>query len=302
MGQSTDEMSGGTESTHEIRRDIERTQREMSQTIDEIQYRLSPDYLKRRTTESIRRAGVRTSRGFMDKVKENPLGAAMVGVGLWMLFRDKDHDIEGAYYGASDQPWQDAGYTGARGYGYNANAEYRDFEYGADADRDSHTHGRIAHAAETARERVGGLADAAREKVGGFAGSARDASSNIAGRTSERVHSLTDSARYGMSRVRTGSRDFLTESPLVAGVAALAIGAVVGAMIPETEREHELFGETRDRLADRAKGLAAEGASHVADIASSAVSAAKEAARDEAKTAKSEMSQSLRSSKDELGV
>ena len=66
------------------------------------------------------------------------------------------------------------------------------------------------------------------------------------------------------SRDRQSLRDFqsrtlglIHDNPIVAGFAALAIGALIGALIPETDREHELMGGARDRLAGRARDLAA---------------------------------------------
>lgn len=68
------------------------------------------------------------------------------------------------------------------------------------------------------------------------------------------------------------SFDLLTTNPMMAGVAAIALGAIVGALIPETQKEHELLGETRDRLAQRAKDAARE---RVRDITSPVMDAIK---------------------------
>ena len=66
------------------------------------------------------------------------------------------------------------------------------------------------------------------------------------------------------SQDRQSLRDFqsrtlglIHDNPIVAGFAALAVGALIGALIPESDREHELMGGARDRLADRARELAA---------------------------------------------
>lgn len=46
--------------------------------------------------------------------------------------------------------------------------------------------------------------------------------------------------------------DVITDSPMIAGLAALAVGAIFGAIVPETNREHQIFGETKDRLKEKA--------------------------------------------------
>jgi hypothetical protein len=83
-------MTDSTTDTRRIRHDIDRTQREMSRTIDEIGVRFSPDYIMHRTKESARRAGVNTSRSLMEKVKANPIPAAMVGIGLYLMMHSSD--------------------------------------------------------------------------------------------------------------------------------------------------------------------------------------------------------------------
>jgi hypothetical protein len=69
-----------------------------------------------------------------------------------------------------------------------------------------------------------------------------------------------------------GQGEGVMDRPLIAGVAALAVGAIVGTIIRETDREHELFGQHRERLTKRAletakqtvaKGVA-EAASNIA--------------------------------------
>ena len=230
MGQRTDAVNG-RDRTDEIRREIARTQQEMSRTIDAIQHRLSPHSMMERTKHSMKEAGVNVSRSFMDKVRDNPIPAAMVGVGLFLLIRDSGH-----------------------GDGYDV--EFIPDRAGWDADFD---HGHEGTIAET------------RDKVQGAV-------------STDRARRLRLQARSRMSRARTKSRDVFQDNPLIAGLAALAAGAVLGALIPESDREHELMGDTRDRLVERATEKAREGVSRAKDVAGAAASAATEAARDEMKS------------------
>lgn len=244
MGERTDPVSGN-DRTDEIRRDIERTQREMSRTIDEIQHRLSPHYMMQRTKDSMREAGVNASRSFIDKVRDNPIPAAMAGVGMWLLMRDSDRD-RGRY---------EVEFIPA-GNDYSSVAEYRDLEYEG-AGRMADVRERASHLADTTKERASHLADRAR--------------------------TLGSTARYRMSSAGRQSRDVLTDNPLITGLAALAMGALIGALIPETEKEHELMGETRDRLAHQAKDMAREGVDRARDIATTATHAATDAVKSEVK-------------------
>lgn len=308
MGERPDPVTGRTESTDEIRRDIERTQREMGHTIDEIQYRLSPEHLKEEARnrvrragmnarDSVRRAGVRTSRGTIDRVKANPLGAAMVGVGLWLLLRNDGggNGYEVNEYDLHLQPEFDRpGMQGGYGYG----EEYRDFSYGggqhsAGPGRMADMRDRVSGAADTARDRVSDVADTARERVSDVADSARHAASHLG----HRAQALGSRGMYGVRNAGMRSRDVLTDNPLIGAIAGLALGAIIGAALPETEREREMFGEKRDELVDRATTLAGQAVDQAKDIAGSVVGAAagaaSETAKREVKSAKNDIAQNL---------
>ena len=60
-----------------------------------------------------------------------------------------------------------------------------------------------------------------------------------------------DYARQGQQR----ANDFFYEQPLVAGALAVALGAVVGGLLPRTRREDEAFGAYRDQLFDDAEAV-----------------------------------------------
>ena len=95
----------------------------------------------------------------------------------------------------------------------------------------------------------------------------------------EKGSRVKEKARSSMRAASTQTHDFVNGRPLVAGVAALALGALVGALIPETEKEHELLGAKRDELAQKAKDAMRNGVAKARDMASNAVSAATDAAR-----------------------
>jgi hypothetical protein len=57
------------------------------------------------------------------------------------------------------------------------------------------------------------------------------------------------------------------ETPLLVGAAAMVAGAIVGLSIPETEREHQLMGETRDRLIETAQRTVKDKVAQVQEVA-----------------------------------
>lgn len=68
-----------------------------------------------------------------------------------------------------------------------------------------------------------------------------------------------------------GRLDSMMDRPFIAGMAAVAIGAIVGTIIRETDREHELFGSHRDRLARQAATAARQAVARTVATAASSV-------------------------------
>ena len=88
----------------------------------------------------------------------------------------------------------------------------------------------------------------------GFTGRARDAYSS----TKDRTSALYGSARERASGAVSTSRDTIDANPVVAIAGGLAIGAVLGAMLPTSRREQELLGEVGSRVNDTAKDVASQ--------------------------------------------
>jgi hypothetical protein len=74
----------------------------------------------------------------------------------------------------------------------------------------------------------------------------------------ERASQLGSRARQQLERARGGWDSMLNEHPLALGAIGLAIGAVVAALAPRTEKEDQLMGQARDDLLDKAKQAGTE--------------------------------------------
>ena len=81
--------------------------------------------------------------------------------------------------------------------------------------------------------------------------------------TSERIqgvrrtaHDAADSARYRAQRANEGFHHMLEDNPMALGAMGIAAGALLGAMLPITRKEHELMGEASDRAREQARELA----------------------------------------------
>jgi hypothetical protein len=92
------------------------------------------------------------------------------------------------------------------------------------------------------------------------------------------------------SRSRAGATEFgeyvpervrrtWSENPLIVGAAATVLGVVVGLAIPETVRENELMGDTRDNMLETVQDAVRDRVTKVQDAASSAANLVQDAAK-----------------------
>src|SRR5690606_35010422 len=199
-------------------------------------------------------------------VKENPLPVALVGVGLaWLMMGGQRGDA---------RPGLEVGYGG------------EDAGVSSLGEAASGTRERLGETAAAARERASGALTSTRERISGLASGARERLGGTAAAARERLASARAgarrfgaSARSGVQRARGGYERMAREQPLALGAVGLAIGALLAAVLPRTRQEDALMGEARDRVAERARELAQEGAEAAQRVAHRAGEAGKEEAQ-----------------------
>ena len=217
-----------------IEREIEQTRSRMSRDIDELGDRLRPDNLKEEAKAAIKNVAHdavsnvgeqarRTGSRLAEAIRENPLPVIAVGAGVtWLLTKRSSSDISG------DRMARYA-YTGP------------DRRQGGSWQQSSGIKARVGEA-------VSGVKETVSEAASGIAGRASD----LASGTQERVGEFGGQARRRTQRVKTNLQHAAEENPLIVAVGAAVVGLALGLLIPGTERENELMGETRDKLVDRA--------------------------------------------------
>jgi hypothetical protein len=122
-------------STVEIREEIEETRAQMSGTIDEIQARLSPRRLMNEAKETVREATVgkvqdvmnsagESAGSIVDRIKENPVPAALIGIGAWWLFgkQSRSTSTSRRQFSYGQGAYDQSGY-GQTGYGKGASGQ-----------------------------------------------------------------------------------------------------------------------------------------------------------------------------------
>ena len=256
-----------------IRAEIVETRERMSDTLDEIGERLNPHVVKEQVTERVK-DGIRdatigrvehmarnaadkvseTRSSIADTIRDNPIPAAMVAIGLgWLALNGRKDDSRDGFrrperYGT--------------GYG----------EYGARGEDES--------LLDKARDRAGDLGSSAKNAAESVVDGAQSAVGAVAHGAQDLAGAVVDRTRRGAGRVENTFYD----NPLAIGAASLALGIAAGLAAPPTDREVQLMGNARDRLVDRVKDTVKETADKAQHVAERAVEETKHAAREEGLT------------------
>jgi hypothetical protein len=194
-------------------------------------------------------------------IRDNPLAAGLIGVGLFMTF-----------FGSAGIPRLAAKLPGAAMGA--ARAATDGIAAGARSVTDT-----VADAASAAGSRLGGvagnLADRASQAAASVSAPGLD-TGMLAGRATELKDDLTSGAQQVRERVTTAAQsgwdasaamrgqlsDSLERQPLLLGALGLAIGAGIASVLPATDTERELVGDkasaVRNELTNRASQLAGD--------------------------------------------
>ena len=235
--------------TRELRAEIDRTREDMSETVNAIQDRLRPSAVASNAAESVKQAAMSKVRDVADSdsvsyMAANPVPMTMVAIGAvglaWLATAGRDPHL--ASYGRRNYliPPRESNWAGER------ERSYRD-EGAQASNRASYT-------------------------TSGAGSSHYSPANRPAG-----DHRLSSSAmRPSQAYLQRAWR----QNPLMIGVAALVAGAVVGLGVPETDRENELMGQTRDRLIDSMQDTVRDKVDQVQQAATTAMSSVQEAAKE----------------------
>lgn len=134
--------------------------------------------------------------------------------------------------------------------------------------------GVVTRAQSAVSDFVGG----AQETVSNAASGAWDSVSNLAGQAGEQASNLGGRIQEGARRVQDQYERSLQENPLAVGAVALAAGAAVGLMLPSTRVEDRLMGETRENLTQKAEEAARDTFGKLQHVAGEAGRAARKEA------------------------
>jgi ElaB/YqjD/DUF883 family membrane-anchored ribosome-binding protein len=268
-----------------------------------IQQRLSPERLTREAKDKIKEATIGKVEemadmaahkanhwrySIMDTIKQNPIPAALTGIGLgWLLMEGMrspdrqeyryrsiyDYDTHHLYAPEGQEGYYEKDYEP----GMVRNVQHKM----SDA---AHTvQDKTSQAVQSVKDTASNVADAVSDTASNVATTVSDTASNVAHGAKEMTYRAQDNVRYQAERARMNFNYAMNESPFAVGAVAFAAGAAIGLMLPRTEKEDKWMGETRDHLMEQAKETAKETAKKAQHVAEEAYEVAKETAKEEAR-------------------
>jgi hypothetical protein len=250
-------------STEQLEREAELSRNQLAASLEELRS-ITPGRIMDEILGYAKSGSAELLRGLGNQVVEHPLPATLIGAGLaWLIMSN-----------------------GSRGTAYDTRSHTTSGGWFSDTKRAA------SSAAEAAGERAGsamhGLKDSAQNAMSGIGERIDSATGAVKDRTQAAMSGLSDTAAgigdslssaYGAvtgsvasaanscvdaansiipsqdELMQAGQRiwDFCKDQPLVVAGLGLAIGATLGAAIPETEAEHRLMGQTADQLKQKAQ-------------------------------------------------
>jgi hypothetical protein len=214
-----------------------------------------------------------------DAVRENPISAALIGMGvLWMFMGGSNTSLFGG--GGRKSIFRGVGHGGEEvgSVGRDAAARIRSsVGHAADAASEtvSHLAGGVREASTTIAEHGSRTAGQAADAVA----SAYDATTNAVSRAGDTLSNTATSTAHAMQEKGTKWGSTLQQSigelferqPLLLGAVGIVIGAGIAASVPATEAENKVMGGASDFVRE----AVSEKAAQIKEMADAAVHEAK---------------------------
>lgn len=257
MDEATNQITAAADSEEnpeQIRAEIEDTRAVMSQTINEIQERLSPDHLMGQVKETVRDATIgkvervvetvgetisdvteparevaalagnaikEVGTTVADKIWKNPIPVTLIGLGVGML-------VVRNFWGDGTKT------SSSRTSLPNRRTNYELGDVG-----------NVGQPRQTLQSTGASTLNQVKETASDLASRAKDSASSVG-------------TRFG---------ELCRENPLAVGAVAVAAGTAVGLMLPSTQLESEYIGETGEKLVESVEDVARDALGKVQDAA-----------------------------------
>lgn len=228
------------ENTEQLQVDIEETRSEMSQTINEIQARLSPEHLMGQVKQTVRDATLGKVEKAMDMVSEKIGDVAEPAL---EAVNRAGNAIKETGSSVADKVWKNPIPVALIGLGVAILVRRWGKKNGYDASERMTI--KNASKAADSQHIMSKTVSQVRQKTNDLARYSTDTISNLSSQAKERASAI--GARFG---------EVLRENPLAIGAVAVVAGTAAGLALPSTTFERKYIGETSEMLVDKAEEAA----------------------------------------------
>jgi phage-related protein len=232
-----------------------------------------------------------TTRSFsssvISTVKQNPGPAALTALGIgWLVVNGSGKGAQGTAAPSTGSGGTGSSVTGTM-QGKAAGLQDSASDLAGEAQNAvTNTTDEVLHAAsdaaDKAQEAAGAAADQAQGAVSAATGQAEEAAVHVldaAGNVVSGAQSTVATTADGVKGLSDRIKQVINTNPVPAGLVAVALGGAAALTLPETQREQELLGGTRDKLFDQAQTKAVDVVEKVKTVAEEAGEAVEKEAK-----------------------
>ena len=287
----SDTEAGRGRNSREIRSDIDRTRSDMDETFAALDAKLTPKEIGLELWSLFKGGSTTGASKLWQVAREHPMPAAVVGLGLGWLMVESSRKSDS--YDGLDRGDYRSGRGSSYRQGYAGSGSYSGYSYDADEDsgllatakdKVQDVTGSAKEALSSAGDKVSDVGHQVADKASTLGHQVADKASNLGHQVSDKASGLRRQAKTQVRRARVGFWQTMEENPLMVGAATLALGVIAGLLIPSTDREDELMGETRDHLLDQAKEAGQQVLDKSKHVAEAVADKVKEEARNQGLT------------------
>jgi len=296
-------MSESEADQDRIEEDLARTRARMDGRLSALQERLSPGQVLDDLMAYFRGSeGGDFARNLMSSVQNNPMPAALTGIGLAWLMASNPHPSSGVTspVAQSSPPMGRVSSPAAWSSNTELDRHIGSVEAGVvrnNEEEDSVYNGRL----DEARGKVIGLVRDAQETAESFSKrvqdglaaarrSVTDAAQNLTDKASDTARQMTEAMGSASDQLARGTQTAhqmasnllanLTDNPILLGAIGLTVGAMLGALVPQSEQEQAALGDLGRHAREGVSDIAQEAVDRGGAVARQVVDAASESAAD----------------------
>lgn len=216
----------------------------------------------------------------VDVVKRNPIPAALIGVGVgwavidslanrnkpqssapysWNEYRSGPNQMDEHFEGQYFDGGQSSGSApiGTNGQSYGAQDQYASANQNG-SKRQSTSQGssigeKVSHVVEQVREGASQMAGQVSSQVGQVVDKVTAQASELTDQAQQKTQQYSAQVGTIGAQAQQKTQQAVQSNPLAVGGVALVLGALIGMLLPGTERENEMMGDLRNQVADKAQ-------------------------------------------------